>query len=229
VAALLATITQQAESSPLANFNIQIYDTRIKKWISMHDAHLAMGTVNMVFVGEIHNHAVGHMIEYQLLSNYYYNTTESGIKHFALSLEMFERDVQPIVSGYLSDQMTRGFFLDNSRPWPNYETDYQPMVEFIHKSKNNSTVLAANVPRRYAALVAAGNESVIWEMPSVERSWVAPAIDAPHDEYYKIFYEMFKKGMLCLTISFNFFQFFLTLFVEQQKQRFTFSSKFNNN
>ena len=193
--ATLAAPTIAAKKS-LESFNIQIYDSRIKKWISMHDAHVAMGEVNMVFVGEIHNHNVGHMIEYQLLSNYYFNTTSIGIKHFALSLEMFERDVQTLLSGYLSDQMTRGFFLGNSRPWPNYETDYQPMVEFIHKSKNNSTVLAANIPRRYAALVAAGNESVLWEMPVVERSYVAPAIDAPHDEYYKIFYAMFKKGML---------------------------------
>ena len=61
-------------------------------------------------------------------------------------MEMFERDAQIVLDEYLNDLITEKKFLDDSRPWENYKTDYRPLVEFARVNKLN--VIAANAPRR---------------------------------------------------------------------------------
>lgn len=177
-------------------------DQVMNKWMLVHP---------IIFVGEYHDHIWGHKIEYHLLQQLYANLTRVSTQqklHFAVSLEMFERDTQAWVSGYLNAQMSESCFLDNSRPWPNYNTDYKPLVEFVKQqqptslSKDklkvqrpvSSTVLASNIPRRYAAFVASGKDEEIFAMPDVERSYMAPEILAPHDQYYKNFYDLMKPS-----------------------------------
>lgn len=165
------------------------YDTTDRVWITVQNVTNLMAESTIVFVGEYHDHEWGHKIELDLLKKFY--SSVSSTDKFALSLEMFERDIQILVSGYLKDQLTEEFFLENSRPWPNYSTDYKPLVEYIKNVKRD--VLAANIPRRYAAMVAGGNETYLWHMPENELSYMADKIYAPHDKYYDIFYDLFKK------------------------------------
>lgn len=160
-----------------------------------------MAQHEMIFVGEYHDHIWGHKIEFDLLVQLYNNLTGQGSTssnlNFAVSLEMFERDTQSWLSGYLSNQISESCFLDNSRPWPNYKTDYAPLVEFVKKQQSRqdvATVLASNIPRRYAAFVSAGDEAVLFKMPGVEQSFMAPKILAPHDQYYTNFYDLMKPS-----------------------------------
>ena len=46
-----------------------------------------------------------------------------------MTLEMFERDVQPLLDQYLAGNISEKNFLDGARPWDRYTTDYRPMVE----------------------------------------------------------------------------------------------------
>ena len=47
----------------------------------------------------------------------------------ALSMEMFDRDVQPVMNEYLQGFIREKNFKKDSRSWSNYR-DYRPMVEF---------------------------------------------------------------------------------------------------
>lgn len=69
-------------------------------------------------------------------------------KDMILSMEMFERDVQSVMDKYLNDEITETEFINNSRPWENYQTDYKPLVEFA--KEKDMYVLASNIPRRIA-------------------------------------------------------------------------------
>ena len=69
-----------------------------------------------------------------------------------LSLEMFERDVQPALDAYLAGTVPEEEFLKGARPWPRYATDYRALVEIARA--HGWPVVAANVPRRIAADVA---------------------------------------------------------------------------
>ena len=93
------------------------------------------------------------MIEVELLSRAFtahgraYAEDEEP-RAVALSLEMFERDVQYVVDEYLQDLITEDQFQKSSRPWSEYETDYRPLIELA--KQEGLAVIAANAPRRYA-------------------------------------------------------------------------------
>ncbi len=56
------------------------------------------------------------------------------------------------LDAYLKGTIPEERFLELARPWPNYDQDYRPLVEFA--KVNNIPMVAANVPRRAAAAVA---------------------------------------------------------------------------
>ncbi|MCF6358572.1 MAG: ChaN family lipoprotein, partial [Draconibacterium sp.] len=63
----------------------------------------------------------------------------------------FETDNQVILNEYLDSLITKNNFEAEAKLWPNYKTDYKPLVEFANK--NRLHFIASNVPRRYASLV----------------------------------------------------------------------------
>jgi uncharacterized iron-regulated protein len=106
---------------------------------------------DVVFVGEIHDSRFAHEAELTLLTG----LSERG-PNVVLALEMFERDVQDLLESYLKGDISEDQFLEQSRPWPNYQEDYRPLIE-LAKTKG-IPVIAANVPRRAAAAVAIANK-----------------------------------------------------------------------
>jgi uncharacterized iron-regulated protein len=98
---------------------------------------------------------------------------------------MFERDVQGPLDAYLAGSLTEEQFLAASRPWPNYPTDYRPMVEFARSKQ--WPVIAGNIPRRYASQVARRGLVAIDSLPAVERGFVAEQLDCPRDAYWERF------------------------------------------
>lgn len=123
---------------------------------SLADIVLRMAEVDVVLVGEIHTDPVGHWIEAALFEEAVALTragegTEPG-RPLALSLEMFESDVQGILDEYLQDLITEDQFKASSRPWDHYDQDYRPMVEMAKAM--GLPVLAANAPRRYVNRVS---------------------------------------------------------------------------
>ena len=94
-----------------------------------------------------------------------------------VSLEMFERDVQGLVDQYLAGSIAEPQFLQESRPWPRYATDYRPLVEMA--KSEGWAVVAANVPRRVASAVAKSGEPAIEQLPAADRALVAARARMP--------------------------------------------------
>lgn len=105
----------------------------------------------VIFLGEQHGSPSAHEAELGLLTGLY-----SLDPNLVLAMEMFERDVQNVLDAYLQGKISEAEFLENSRPWPNYQQDYRPLIEFC-KSKG-IPIIAANIPRRAAAAVARANK-----------------------------------------------------------------------
>lgn len=126
----------------------------------------ALASADVVFVGEQHDHKLGHELELEILKGVHAKNPS-----LALSLEMFERDVQGVVDEYLKDQINESNFLAASRPWPGYKTDYAPMVEFC--KANKLPVIAANAPRRYVNMVTRKGQESLLELPKDARSNLA--------------------------------------------------------
>jgi len=119
--------------------------------LSIEEGLDALMEYHVVFVGEEHGSRVAHEAESIILTG-----LAERDPSLVLALEMFERDVQDILDGYLKGEMSEDEFLERSRPWPDYQEDYRPLVEFA-KSKG-LPVIAANIPRRAAASVSMSND-----------------------------------------------------------------------
>ena len=98
---------------------------------------------DVVFFDEYHDQKSIHEEELSFFQEMYKQN-----KGMILSMEMFERDVQSVMDKYLNDEITEIEFINNSRPWENYQTDYKPLVEFA--KEKDMYVLASNIPRRIA-------------------------------------------------------------------------------
>jgi uncharacterized iron-regulated protein len=120
---------------------------------------------DVVFVGEQHDHARGHALELEILQGLYARNPKT-----LLSLEMFERDVQPVLDEYIGGFITETHLLQSARPWPNYKTDYRPMVEFC--KEKGLPVVAANAPRRYVNLVSRKGQAGLADLPKPSRAFL---------------------------------------------------------
>ncbi len=142
---------------------------------------------DVVFVGEQHTDPKAHFVELELLKKLYAKKKGKII----LSLEMFERDVQGILNQYLEGKISEEEFLKNSRPWKNYPTDYKPMIEFA--KEKGIKVIASNVPRRYAAMVARNGLAILNTLRPEERRLIAKTIYFDYPQYRKLFYKTMES------------------------------------
>ncbi|MFQ5571882.1 MAG: ChaN family lipoprotein [Rhodothermales bacterium] len=150
---------------------------------SLDDIVAAMSEVEVVFIGEQHNDPVAHHLQAELLKRACQQCTQGvGARPLALSLEVFERDVQPILDEYLAGFITEEHFQKSSRPWNNYETDYKPLVEFART--HHLPVIAANAPRRYVNRVSRQGPSSLDSLSEWAKAWLPPLpYPGPTPEY----------------------------------------------
>lgn len=85
---------------------------------------------------------------------------------------MFERDVQPLVAQYAAGALADTAFERQARPWPNYATDYRPLLLFARE--NHVPVVGTNAPRPFAKTVAQRSLSALDKLPATERALLAP-------------------------------------------------------
>lgn len=191
---LVSCVTLSIYSFPSSlDPNIKFYDPKLKSFIDESSFLKRLELYVLVFFGEEHDHSYGHWMENYVL-NKMIDIVKNDSSPLALGLEMFERDTQPWLTFYLNGDVTEKSFLASSRPWPNYETDYKPMIESMKKA--GYPVLAANVPRRYAHHVVIEKENILFQMPDDELSWMAKEIIAPlKGIYWDKFYDLFKDQM----------------------------------
>ena len=138
---------------------------------------------DVVFLGEQHDDAATHRMELALLQEVAHRRN-----NVVVSLEMFERDVQPILNQYLAGTISEAEFLKGSRPWPAYQTDYRPLIEFA--KSHGWPVIAANVPRPMVGMsgVAGRGLGSITQRADSTRAWAAAEFQCPKDgDYFKRF------------------------------------------
>ncbi|MCK4637823.1 MAG: ChaN family lipoprotein [Bacteroidales bacterium] len=102
---------------------------------------------DVVFFGEMHNNPICHWLQLELTSDIF----EKKGELLVMGAEMFETDNQLILDEYLNELIKTKNFENEAKLWPNYKTDYKPLVEFA--KENNLDFIATNIPRRYAAVV----------------------------------------------------------------------------
>ena len=144
---------------------------------------------DIVLFGELHNNPVAHWLQIELTKDLY---TEKG-NDLVLGAEMFESDNQLILDEYLDSLISQRRFEAEARLWPNYKTDYKPLIEFANEKQLR--FVATNVPRRYASRVnSEGFEGL--ENLSDEAKQFLPPLPVKYDSTLNAYKSMMEmKGM----------------------------------
>jgi len=138
---------------------------------TLADIGRAMAAAEVVFVGEAHTDPVGHFIEAELLREAL-AYGRAAARPVALSLEMFERDVQLVVDEYLRGLIPEDQFTRSARAWDYYASDYRPLVELAKAA--GAPVIAANAPRRYVNRVTRLGRDALDELSAEARRFLPP-------------------------------------------------------
>jgi len=158
----------------------RIIQGRNGKEINLRKMTDQLAKYDIIFFGEFHGNRILHDLQFEVTRR-----LQQKRKPLILSFEMFERDVQSIIDLYLTGEMNEEDMLLNARPWPNYKTDYRPLIEFARQNK--LPVIAANVPRTYARRVVREGMDFIDYLAPEERALIAENIYTWDDEYKKRF------------------------------------------
>lgn len=121
---------------------------------------------DIVLFGEEHNSPIAHWLQLELTKQ----TKEK--KDLILGAEMLEADNQLALNHYMSGEYSRKQLDTAARLWPNFDTDYEPLIDFA--KDNNIPFVATNIPRRYANRVFKEGFGVLDSLTNEEKSWMAP-------------------------------------------------------
>ncbi|HZX63442.1 MAG TPA: ChaN family lipoprotein, partial [Bacteroidales bacterium] len=148
----------------------------------------AAKNADVVFFGESHTNPICHWLELQLAKDLYKEKKGQLI----IGAEMFERDNQLLLNEYISSMIRKKDFEAEAKLWPNYKTDYAPIVDFA--AKKRIKFIATNIPRRYSAIVNLKGLEGLDSINAVERGMIAPLPLKynPDLDCYKKIGDMFK-------------------------------------
>ena len=138
---------------------------------------------DIVLFGEYHNNPIAHWLEVKLTKDLL------GKRSLILGAEMFERDNQDALDGYLEGTIDQKGLDSLARLWKNYKTDYKPWVDLAKREK--LPIVATNIPRKYANLVYKKGLQALDTLPSAERKWIV-SLPFPYDGNLSQ-YEKMKK------------------------------------
>ncbi|NND72102.1 MAG: ChaN family lipoprotein [Rhodothermales bacterium] len=147
--------------------------------LTWSDVAMRLQMYDVILVGETHNDSIGHVVELELLKTIAADTSRTSV---AVSMEMFERDVQYIVDEYMDDQIVESHFKKSARAWDNYDTDYKPIVDFARE--NGLPLIAANSPRRYVNRVTRYGPEALDTLPPSAKKFLPPLPVAPPTDAY---------------------------------------------
>lgn len=175
--ALVAVIAQEN--------HYKIYQTSINdQLIDLNTLADVCAQADVVFFGEEHDDSLGHVLQDTLFQLLY----ERRSGQIALSLEMFETDVQLVLNEYLVGLIPESRLEKDARPWGNYKEHYRPMVEFA--KEKGLTVIAANPPRRYVSMVGQKGMSALNGLSKEALAFLPPLpYDTLSGRYYQKFWE----------------------------------------
>lgn len=165
---------------------VKIFNSKSKKELNLESFVDQLSTSQVIFFGEKHGVRLIHELEHAILPGLWEHDNS-----LILSFEMWERDHQEVVDAFLDGDISLDELTTQSRVWVNFE-DYLPMLYFA--KEKGLKVVAANVPRNYAAQVAREGLGFLDEMEPEQRKLIAETPYFEDDTYRELFSEVMNIG-----------------------------------
>ncbi|KYN88088.1 hypothetical protein ATY37_16575 [Vibrio cidicii] len=168
-----------ATSPSTSNLN-HFYDYQLNspqgQALSLQNLPSELLTADVILIGEWHTHPGIHRFQTDLLH------TLSTQRSVALSMEQFTRDKQPVLNQYLAGEIGEQPLMSEGNAWPNYESDYRPLVELA--KRQGLDVIAANAPKAIVRCIGRQGIGYLDKLDETERHYLAAEINTA-DSLYK--------------------------------------------
>lgn len=142
---------------------------------------------DIILFGEMHDNPICHWLELELTKDLY----EIKKNNLILGAEMFETDDQIALTEYLQGKLSDKTLKDEVKLWPNFKTDYKPLLDFA--KTNHLNFIAANIPRRYANLVYNKGLDRLDSLDSEAKKWISP-LPIKYDSTLRCYKEIFESA-----------------------------------
>ena len=126
----------------------------------------SISNVDIILFGELHNNPISHWLQYEVSLDLAQNNK------LVFGAEMLEADNQDELDLYLKNEINQKAFDTLARLWPNYKTDYAPLVDLAKEKQLK--FIATNIPRRFAGMVNKKGFEALEQLTDEEKSWIAP-------------------------------------------------------
>ena len=143
--------------------------TAVPRTTTVEQAADILVSYDVIFLGEMHRHPGNHLAQMRL-----FRAIHARAPGVSLSMEQFQRDIQPVVDDYLAGRIGESPFAVNARAWDNYRTSYRPLVEYA--KTHGLPVIAANAPGKVVRCVGLDGAAFLDRMPLDQRGWAAAAL-----------------------------------------------------
>ncbi|EOX4902807.1 ChaN family lipoprotein [Vibrio alginolyticus] len=176
-----------ATSAEVTSFyDYQLY-TPSGEHIALSKLPIELQQADVILIGEWHTHAGVHRFQTDMLKQ-----LTSYDRSLALSMEQFTRDKQPVVDAYLRGEIGEQYLMKQANAWPNYESDYRPLVEFA--KQKNLPVIAANAPKNIVRCIGRQGLDYINKLDDDQRMFIAQAINTGSSPYKEKFMASMHHG-----------------------------------
>lgn len=155
--------------------------------ISIQNLPADIENADVILIGEWHTHAGIHRFQANLLQQ----MVENG-HPMALSMEQFARDAQPVLDEYLAGEIGEQYLIQKANAWPNYESDYRPLVEFAKGQQ--LPIIAANAPKPIVRCIGRVGIDYIERLTPEQRQWIAAEINTQDSSYKSTFMASMHHG-----------------------------------
>lgn len=166
----------------------QIYNKKGRK-VSTKKFFKELRKGEIILFGEYHDNALIHWLQLKTAQNLY--------SYFPISLggEMFETHQQKAIDSYLNNEIDQVGLDSIIQLWPNYKTDYKPLLDFAKYEK--IPFIATNIPRKHASFVYRnGLEALESKIVEADKELIAPLPIAydPNLPWYQAMNDMMGAG-----------------------------------
>ena len=154
---LAACATPPQSQPPQTLYHYQLGEGTDDRPLSLAQAVDRVKDADIVLVGEFHSHPAVHLLQANLLAQLASMSRLDG-RALVLSMEQFSRADQPVLDAYLAGRIGESALIRDGHAWPNYQSDYRPLVEFA--KAQHLPVIPANAPKPLVSCV--GQEGAAW-------------------------------------------------------------------
>ncbi len=182
VLTVFLSITMYSQNKPA----YKLFDKNGKE-VSYDKMIKDLSKANFVFIGELHNNPISHWMELEITKS----ISKAKDGNIIQGAEMFEADDQLIINEYLEGLYPHKKFEPEMKLWPNYKTDYKPLLDFAKANKNK--FIATNIPRRYASVVYKLGFEGLDKLTKEAKNYIAP-LPIKYDKNLDCYKAMMNMG-----------------------------------